>query len=437
MPEAKDDPGKAPEKISKRKTRSGLKGEGPILGLKDQDPKERMTSPRLVMLPIWKLKPYGSNPRAIPEEAVDAVAASIRDFGFRSPIIVDKDLVIISGHTRLKAADKLGLSEVPVIIAEDLDPEKAKALRLADNKTAELSSWDFDLLYQEIVDLSDSGLTMQDYGFPEIPADDGGVVDMSDLDSRMGEKTEDYQKFLDKFIKKPVYTTDDCFTPPEVYEAVKKWALAHYGIPEDREIVRPFYPGGDYEHFSYPDGCLVLDNPPFSFLTRILKFYCDRKIDFFLFCDARTSGPYLDKCNLVVPNVTIVYQNGVLVNTAFLTNLGPDRLLISSRLRKILCDVQEVSDETSLSEYDCPPNLLMSPLKIGRYAKYGAEISIKTLCPVKKLDCGKDIFGGGGIDIGQRCALNRPMGREDREDEEKREDRALGQGEEDHRAARR
>lgn len=396
MPEAKDDPGKAPEKkISKRKTRSGLKREGPILGLKDQDPKERMTSPRLVMLPIWKLKPYGSNPRAIPEEAVDAVAASIRDFGFRSPIIADKDLVIISGHTRLKAADKLGLSEVPVIIAEDLDPEKAKALRLADNKTAEFSSWDFDLLYQEIDDLSDSGLTMQDYGFQEIPADDGGEVDMSDLDSMMGEKTEDYQKFLDKF--KPVYTTDDCFTPPEVYEAVKKWVLAHYGIPEDRKIVRPFYPGGDYEHFEYPDGCLVLDNPPFSMLSDILRFYCSKGIDFFLFCDSRFFANYLKMSNAVACDYSVTYENGAIVNTSFLTSLGDDRVLISKKLTDAIKAAQNVRaaavPKPPVLEY---PSNVVTSLRFSNMSEV-CDYAIKDLVPVKTLDCGQSLYGGGAL----------------------------------------
>lgn len=350
-----------------------------------------MTSPRLVMLPIWKLKPYGSNPRAIPEEAVDAVAASIRDFGFRSPIIADKDLVIISGHTRLKAADKLGLSEVPVIIAEDLDPEKAKALRLADNKTAELSSWDFDLLYQEIDDLSDSGLTMQDYGFPEIPADDGGEVDMSDLDSRMGEKTEEYQKFLDKF--KPVYTTDDCFTPPEVYEAVKKWVLAHYNIPENREIVRPFYPGGDYEHFEYPDGCLVLDNPPFSMLSDILRFYRERGIDFFLFCDSRLFVNYLKVSNAVTVDFTVRYENGAFVNTSFLTSLGSDRVLISKELRDAIAAVQETVPEHPILEY--PPNVMTS-MRFASISKI-CDYTIKNLIPIKTLDCGQSLYGGGAL----------------------------------------
>ena len=82
-----------------------------------------------------------------------------------------------------------------------------------------------------------------------------------------------YDDFVEKF--KPKKTTDDCYTPPEVFEAVKRWAVARYGL-EGREIVRPFYPGGDYERAEYPAGCVVIDNPPFSILAKITAFTCGR-----------------------------------------------------------------------------------------------------------------------------------------------------------------
>src|SRR5436189_5509570 len=94
---------------------------------------------------LSEIKPYEKNPR-INEAAVDAVAASIKEFGFRVPIVVDADGVIICGHTRLKAAQKLGLGSAPVHVATDLTPAQVKALRIADNKTSELAEWDFNLL---------------------------------------------------------------------------------------------------------------------------------------------------------------------------------------------------------------------------------------------------------------------------------------------------
>lgn len=109
---------------------------------------------------VDKIKPYENNPRKN-DEAVDKVAASIREFGFQQPIVVDKDGVIIVGHTRLKAAKKLKLKEVPVVYA-DLPEEKAKAYRLADNKTNEFSEWDYELLDMELGDIE---LDMEQFGF--------------------------------------------------------------------------------------------------------------------------------------------------------------------------------------------------------------------------------------------------------------------------------
>lgn len=80
----------------------------------------------------------------------------------------------------------------------------------------------------------------------------------------------EYDKFVEKF--KPKKTTDDCYTPPNVYEAVAQWVAREYGLEPSR-FVRPFYPGGDYEHHEYPAGCVVVDNPPFSIITPILRFY--------------------------------------------------------------------------------------------------------------------------------------------------------------------
>ena len=113
-----------------------------------------------------ELIPYSNNPRNN-ESAVDAVAASIKEFGFKVPIIIDKDNVIVAGHTRLKAALKIGLEKVPCIKADDLTPEQLKAFRLADNKVGELATWDFDKLEEELTELDalDLDFTMSDFGF--------------------------------------------------------------------------------------------------------------------------------------------------------------------------------------------------------------------------------------------------------------------------------
>ena len=97
-----------------------------------------------------ELKDYENNPRLINDEAVDKVVASINEFGFKVPIIVDKNDVIVAGHTRKLAAQRIGLDTVPVIVADDLTEDQVKAFRLADNRVAEFSEWDFEKLEEEI-----------------------------------------------------------------------------------------------------------------------------------------------------------------------------------------------------------------------------------------------------------------------------------------------
>lgn len=111
---------------------------------------------------VGELIPYENNPRKN-DAAVDAVAASIRAFGFKVPIIVDKDNVIVAGHTRLRGAEKLGLKTVPVIRVDDLTEEQIRAFRLADNKTGEIAEWDFEKLKEELNEIQ--AIDMEEFGF--------------------------------------------------------------------------------------------------------------------------------------------------------------------------------------------------------------------------------------------------------------------------------
>lgn len=119
---------------------------------------------QIISKKLNQIKPYEKNPRRN-DDAVDKVANSIKEFGFKVPIIIDKNNVIVAGHTRYKASQKLGLKEVPCIIADDLTEEQIKAYRLADNKVAELAEWDFKLLHEELDSLMDLDFDMQDFGF--------------------------------------------------------------------------------------------------------------------------------------------------------------------------------------------------------------------------------------------------------------------------------
>lgn len=137
-----------------------------------------MAEMKIQMMDIDSIHPYENNPRKN-EKAIEAVANSIEKFGFKNPIIVDKDNVIISGHTRRLASIALGLRKVPVIVGDDLTEEEVKAFRLADNRVAELAVWDEDLLKEEMSKVLDMNLV--DFGFDtkvidEILEDDIGIV---------------------------------------------------------------------------------------------------------------------------------------------------------------------------------------------------------------------------------------------------------------------
>jgi len=126
------------------------------------------------------VKPYYRNPRKN-DEAVDDAAASIKAFGWRQPIVVDKDGVIVVGHTRLKAAKKLGLTEVPVHVATDLTPAQCQAYRLADNKTGEKATWDLELLNLEMEDLKLTDFDMGEFGF-DLSDDNYAPIEPIDID---------------------------------------------------------------------------------------------------------------------------------------------------------------------------------------------------------------------------------------------------------------
>lgn len=133
---------------------------------------------KIVNKKVEELKPYVNNPR-FNDDAVEYVANSIKEFGFKVPIIIDKNNEIVAGHTRYKASLTLGLDEVPCIIADDLNEEQIKAFRLADNKVSEKASWDLELLGEELEDLD---MDMEEFGFDKIDIDNIEIerTDLSD-----------------------------------------------------------------------------------------------------------------------------------------------------------------------------------------------------------------------------------------------------------------
>ena len=193
-------------------------------------------------------------------------------------------------------------------------------------------------------------------------------------------KGETYEEFVDKF--KPKKTTNDCYTPPEIYETVRDWACKEYGINPDK-IVRPFWPGADYENYDYPDGCVVLDNPPFSILSKICEFYLERDIPFFLFAPSLTafSGrKIVMRVNHIICDASIIYENGAVIKTSFVTSFGGDVVAQSSP--ELTQEINRVSDELrartvkQLPKYGYPYHVLTAAM-LQKYARYGVDFKVR------------------------------------------------------------
>ncbi len=246
------------------------------------------------------------------------------------------------------------------------------------------------------------------------------LADIRQID--MAEESEEYAAFVDKF--KPKHTTDDCFTPDNIYEVVKGWALKRYGLPasaclclsadrsadrsaglpEDVRVIRPFYPGGDYQREEYPDGCVVIDNPPFSIAAQIADFYQAHGIRFFLFANGLTAGSIAwsrQGLTAVCTGAQITYDNGARVNTGYITNLSPDILVESA---PDLHDALEAADKVNRAAQAKQvtklslPDHIVTAARMNYLAVHGTAWRVKAGDGifVRKLDnYAGNIFGGG------------------------------------------
>ena len=233
-------------------------------------------------VPIGALTPYERNAKLHSPEQVRKIAASIREFGFISPCLIDREGNVIAGHGRLLAAQELGMTEVPCVYVEGLTEAQRRAYILADNRLTELGEWDDSLVQIELRELADLDFDIDLTGF-ELKGD--WFADRERDDTSRQEGNDEYNDFLDKF--EPKKTTDDCYTPDGVYDAVADWVAQEYHLSRDK-FVRPFYPGGDYQKETYAADAVVVDNPPFSIMTEILHFYVEHSIRFFLFAPTLT-----------------------------------------------------------------------------------------------------------------------------------------------------
>lgn len=219
--------------------------------------------------------------------------------------------------------------------------------------------------------------------------------------NKIQEKLHDYEGFVEKF--KPKKTTDDCYTPPAVYEAVKEWVLKEYGISQNTRVIRPFYPGGDYESEDYSGDCIVIDNPPFSILSKIIRFYSNNNVRYFLFAPHLTVFTNIKeeyKNTAIITNAHLIYENGANVNTSFTTNLSPDiAVRTAPALKKAIELARKEEPKRKLPKYNYPEEVVHIS-RIGKLCR--AEIEIKhreseriSILEDQRKRTGKTIFGSG------------------------------------------
>lgn len=209
----------------------------------------------------------------------------------------------------------------------------------------------------------------------------------------------DYEGFVDKFKAKK--TTDDCYTPDEVYQIILDYVNDKCSIG-DKKIIRPFYPGGDYENIYYPKDAVVIDNPPFSIVSKICKFYLARDIKFFLFCPHLTAfGSDID-CTHIIASADITYENGATVKTAFVSNMfGDVKIMGDAELYRKFKELQD-RQKVALPKYKYPDNII-TVSKIAYCVEKGVSVNIdkKDVKHYRRMDAQKihkkAIFGSGFI----------------------------------------
>ena len=332
--------------------------------------------------------------------------------------------VVIDGNMRVKALRDMAHVVAPCeVLQEGTTPEQMK--RYIAKTNSAFGDWDWDALANEwdCDPLDDWGIDLpEDWGEQESEgANDEDEIERKrqEFKERManGEDMtddEEYLEFLAKFEAKK--TTDDCYTPEIVYNAVARWVSDEYGVKQ-KDFERPFYPGGDYKKHVYPKGCVVVDNPPFSILAEILQFYKENGVRFFLFAPTLTLFSSSSSSSTALPiGVQITYENGANVNTSFLTNLEPKTLRLRS-VPSLYRIIQEANDENlknmhkNLPNYAFPDEVVTST-RIAYYSKYGVEFSVNVdeSEPCAALDAMKSvkktIFGKGYL-ISEKAAAEK------------------------------
>ena len=228
------------------------------------------------------------------------------------------------------------------------------------------------------------------------------------------ESKTNYDDFVEKF--KPKLTTDDCYTPDNIYEVIADFVAKQYGRQRDT-FCRPFYHNGDYEREDYT-GKIVVDNPPFSILTQIVSFYQAHSIGFFLFAPTNTmlGAAYKSKATVIPCDGDITYHNGANVRTSFITNLEPPDIVLTTypELHDAICEANRENikaQKRQLPKYVYPDNVVTTAI-VGTWASHGVKYTVHSddCVFVRALDAqkpfGKALFGAGLL-LSERAAAER------------------------------
>ena len=358
---------------------------------------------------IAKIKPYKNNAKIHGKNQLKKLQESISEFGFLTPCLIDQDFNLIAGHGRVEAAKALGMKEVPCVYIENLNETQRRAYILADNRLGELGEWDMDLVNAELEDLADLNFDINLTGFSVQDFDSSWFKEHNRNDAEKQEGNEEYNSFLDKFeIEK---TTDDCYTPDNIYTAVADWVAEEYGLKKEL-FFRPFYPGGDYQNESYK-GKIVVDNPPFSILSEIEQWFNDHDVKYFLFAPNTSNFPSKRKCCAICTGVGITYENGAQVLTSFVTNLENLAARTAPKLYQMINEANiENTKGREMPHYEYPDEVVTAAM-LSYLSKYGIDFKLSYEDSSEKIgmldcqkECGKGIFGGGFL-ISEKAAAEK------------------------------
>ena len=385
------------------------------------------------------------NYRKHSDENKRVIKKSLEELGAGRSVLIDKNNTLIAGNGVFEQAQALGIpvrvietdgTELVAVKRTDIaeGDEKRKRLALADNVASDLSDFDDDILQEDfsMEELSDWGLESERETATEATGEEVQKR-LQEFKDRIaaGEirgEDEEYQEFLEKFKLKK--TTDDCYTPDLVYDAVANWVATNYGVKRDA-FVRPFYPNGDYKKEKYPSGCIVVDNPPFSILAEILTYYKQHGVKFFLFAPHLTLfSSSISSSSALGTGVTITYENGANVNTSFLTKLEPKE--IRARSCPSLYSAVKAANDANLKQmrrelpkysYDLH---IVTSASISPYSRLGIDfvMPVAETEAISQMDAqkpsGKSIYGKAYI-ISERLFAEREKAEREKAEREKAE----------------